>query len=141
MSKKSSETANNNRNLLDTPTGDGSNSTSSGSDPLKEFETEHIPEVPHEDHNHSQTDLDRVDAKWTGSENGPVAEVGAMNDNVKPGNEGNTALSVVFILILVALFIIPVAMILHSNKEAVQSSSTYQSFAEWFQSVTGVNIL
>ncbi|CAB4019557.1 Hypothetical predicted protein [Paramuricea clavata] len=139
VSKKSSETANNNRNTADTPSGDGSTSTFSGSDPLKEFETEHIPEVPPDDHNHSQIDL--VDSKWTGNENGPVTEVGAVSDSETPENEGNVALSVLFILLLVALIIIPVAVVVQSNKEAIKSSSAYQSFAAWFQSVTGVNIL
>jgi hypothetical protein len=95
--------------------------------------------VPPDDHNHSQIDL--VDSKWTGNENGPVTEVGAVSDSETPENEGSMALSVLFILLLVALIIIPVAVVVQSNKEAIKLSSAYQSFAAWFQSVTGVNIL
>jgi hypothetical protein len=99
-----------------------------------------MPEVPPDDHNQSETHLDTVDAKWTG--NGPVAEVGAMSEKTKkPEDEGNTALSALFILILVALVIIPVAVVLQSNKEVIKSSSGYQNFTAWFRSVTGLNIL
>lgn len=141
VSKKSSENGNNNRNHVNSSTGDGSISTSTVSDPLKEFETEHIPEIPPDDHNHSHTDFDQVDTKWSGNENGPVTEVSSVGDNVKPGGEGNLALSFVFILLLVALIIIPVAFVVQSNKEAIKSSAAYHSFASWFQSVTGVAIL
>ena len=141
VSKKTSETANNNRNSSDTPTGDGTNSTSSGSDPLKEFETEHIPEVPPDDHNQSQTNLDRVDAKWTGAENGPVvAEVGAASESANPGNESNMALSVLFILLLIALVLIPIAVVVQTNKEGIKSSTAYSGLATWFESVTGICI-
>ena len=100
-----------------------------------------MPEVPPEDPNQSHTDLDNIDSKWTGSENGPVAEVGAMSDNTSPGDDSGMALSVLFMLLLVALIIIPIAVVLQSNKELIKSSSVYQSFAAWFQSVTGLDIL
>lgn len=137
MSRKTSETANNNRNLADTSTADGAHSTSSGSDPLKEFETEHIPDVPPDDHNHSHTDIDRIDAKWTGAENGPVTEVGSMGENAKPVDASKWALSILFILILLALIVIPLAIVIQSNKEALKSSSAFSSFGEWLESVTG----
>ena len=102
-----------------------------------------MPEVPPDDHNQSRTDLDRVDAKWTGTENGPaaVAEVGAASDSAKPAKESNMALSVLFILLLIALVIIPIAVVFQSNKDGIKSSSAYTGFAAWFESVTGISIL
>ena len=94
--------------------------------------------MPTDEHGHSHTDLDRVDAKWTGTENGPVAEVGSVSESGKPGNESNVALSVLFILLLVALIMIPVAIFVQGNKEGLEF---YKGFASWFESITGVSIL
>ena len=136
MSKRSSESSNNNRHshLLDITTRDGSHDDQPRPDPLEEFETEHIPDAPAEDQGHALADVDHMDSNAVDNHvHGGVTNVGSRTqDSGQPTTERNSALSLLFILLIVALIVIPIAVVIQSNKQAIKASALYRSFDRWF---------
>ena len=144
ISKKSSDSSgNNNRGSQGTPNSDSNHSNTPGTDPLHEFETEHIPDVPKEDHGHSTPDLDHPDAKVENHLGDAVTEIGATTQNLTEPSTGpsSTLLTYVFILLIIALFIIPIAVVIQSNKEALKGTATYKSFDNFLYRITGIHPL
>ena len=135
--KKAPETPEKSSSVETVPSVESTSNTTPAPDPLKEFETEHIPEVPHDDHSTSAHDIDEVDTQVNGK-NGPVKDVDAMIETPNPESGNRAGLTLLFVLLLLALLIIPIAVVFQSYKEGVVSSKTFQSFAAWLGSVTGI---
>ena len=105
-----------------------------------------MPDVPADDKTHSHTDLDHEDNHPVGkpAENhvgGNVVTPSTKAAAAERKDEGYSTLSVVLIFLVVALVLIPIAVVIQSNKEAVKETTGYKNFDTWFHRLTGVHIL
>lgn len=107
-----------------------------------------MPDVPADEKTHSHMDLDHEDNRAVGklTENhirGDVAEVGSTTTpaSAERETEGYSTLSGILIFLVLALVLIPIAVVIQSNKGAVKETSFYKYFDTWFNNLTGVHIL
>ena len=149
MTKKPSGTHSNNNSSQGTPNADGNHDNGPGvADPLHEFETEHIPDVPKEDAGPSYTDLDHLDGAGANHVGDAVAEVGSKSENTtaaprprQSSGQNSAILTTILVLLIIALFLIPVAVLVQSNKEVIKDTAAYKSFGRFFHKITGVRLL
>lgn len=104
-----------------------------------------MPDVPADDKTHSHTNLDHEDNRPVGkpAENhfGENVVTPTKASVAERQDEGYSTLSVLLILLVVALVLIPIAVVIQSNKDAVKETTGYKNFDTWFHRLTGVHIL